>query len=51
MPPTNDLVLEGLVVPDRLMITLALMIFTIEILDRLVIKQTVCVNATRNLVA
>jgi hypothetical protein len=49
MSPTKDLVLERLVVLDSIVITLALMVFTVEILDCLVVEQTVCVNAARNL--
>jgi hypothetical protein len=49
MSLTNDLVLECLVVLDGFTITLALVFFTIEILDRLVVQQTVCVDATRDL--
>jgi hypothetical protein len=49
MSLTNDLVLERLVVLDRFTITLALVFFTIEILNRLVVQQTVCVDATRDL--
>lgn len=46
---TNDLILERLVVFDRFKITLALVFFAIEILDRLVVQETVCVDATRDL--
>ena len=38
MSLTNDLVLKCLVVPDRLVIALAFVVFTIEILDRLVVE-------------
>ena len=48
---TNDPVFERLVVHDRLTITIALISFAVEILDRLVVKQTVCVDPTRNLEA
>jgi hypothetical protein len=36
--PTNDAVLEHLVAPDRITITLALVFFTIEILNRLIVQ-------------
>lgn len=35
---TNDPVLELLVFPDRIAIALALMLFTVEILDRLIVE-------------
>jgi hypothetical protein len=38
MSPTNDPVLERLVVLDRITITLALVFFTIEILNRLIVQ-------------
>ena len=38
MSLTDDLVLECLVVPDRIAVALAFMVFTIEILDRLVVE-------------
>lgn len=47
---TNDAVLELLVFPDRVSIALAFMFFAIEILDRLIIKKTVGVDRTCNLV-
>jgi hypothetical protein len=50
MSLTDDLVLECLVVPDRIVVALAFMVFTIEILDRLVVEQTVRVDATRYLI-
>jgi hypothetical protein len=49
MSLTNDAVLELLVLPDRVVTALALMFFTIEILNCLIVKQTVSVNCTRNL--
>jgi hypothetical protein len=48
---TDDPVFERLVIFDRFAITIALIFFTIEILNRLVIQQTVCVDATRDLKA
>jgi hypothetical protein len=51
MTLTNDLVLERLVVLDGFMITLALIFFAIEILNCLVVQQTVSVDATRDLSA
>jgi hypothetical protein len=50
MTLTNDAVLELLVLPDRVAIALTFMFFTIEILDRLIVKKTVSVNRTCNLV-
>ncbi len=49
MSLTNDLVFECLVALDCFTITLALVFFTIEIFNRLVVQQTVCMDATRNL--
>jgi hypothetical protein len=49
MSLTNNPVLELLVFPDRVAIALTLMLFTIEILNRLIVEQTVGVNCTRDL--
>ena len=48
---THDLVLEGLVLTNSLAITLALVLFAVEVLHRLVVEQAVGVNTTNRNVA
>jgi hypothetical protein len=46
---TDDLVLERLILPDCICVTLALMLLAVEVLDGLIVEQAVGMNATSDL--